>query len=119
MDRSRFANADTQQFLMNRDLQQAAIGQVLWVDEAGFLSVPQTLELEEFAVEHACRLVMMGGAKQHQSVRWGDALRILERSGAIAQVALTKIYRQRIPELREAIGDLSKGVQPHPFVPYS
>jgi AAA domain len=103
---------------MNRDLQQAAIGQVLWVDEAGFLSVPQTLELEEFAVEHACRLVMMGGAKQHQSVRWGDALRILERSGAIAQVALTKIYRQRIPELREAIGDLSKGVQPHPFVPY-
>ena len=26
--------------------------------EAGFLSVPQTLELEEFTVEHACRLVM-------------------------------------------------------------
>ena len=105
-----FANADTlQQFQMNRDLQQAAIGQVLWVDEAGFLSVRQMLELEEFAVEHDCRLVVTGDTKQHHSVQRGDALRILERSGAIAQAALTKIYRQRIPELREAIEDLSKG----------
>jgi hypothetical protein len=105
-----FANADTlQQFLMNRDLQQAAIGQVLWVDEAGFLSVRQMLELEEFAVEHDCRLVITGDTKQHHSVEWGDALRILERSGAIAQAALTRIYRQQIPGLREAIEDLSKG----------
>ena len=105
-----FANADTlQQFLMNRDLQQAAKGQVLWVDEAGFLSVRQMLELEEFAVEHDCRLVLTGDTKQHHSVQWGDALRILERSGAIAQAVLTKIHRQRIPELREAIEDLSKG----------
>ena len=41
----------------------------------------------------------------------GDALRILERSGVIAQAALTKIYRQQIPGLREAIEDLSKGRQ--------
>jgi len=39
----------------------------------------------------------------------GDALRILERSGAIAQAVLTKIYRQRIPGLRAAIEDLNKG----------
>ena len=105
-----FASADTlQQFQMNRDLQQEAIGQVLWVDEAGFLSVRQMLELEEFAVEHDCRLVVTGDTKQHHSVQRGDALRILERSGAIAQAALTKIYRQRIPKLREAIEDLSKG----------
>jgi conjugative relaxase-like TrwC/TraI family protein len=105
-----FANADTlQQFLMNKDLQQAAIGQVLWVDEAGFLSVRQMLELEEFAVEQNCRLVVTGDTKQHHSVQRGDALRILERSGVIAQATLTKIHRQRIPELRAAIEDLSKG----------
>ncbi|HEY1476273.1 MAG TPA: MobF family relaxase [Chthoniobacterales bacterium] len=105
-----FANANTlQQFQLNRDLQQAAIGQVLWVDEAGFLSVRQMLELQEFAVVHDCRLIVTGDTKQHHSVQWGDALRILERSGAIAQAVLTKIYRQRIPELREAIEDLSKG----------
>jgi hypothetical protein len=33
----------------------------------------------------------------------------LERSGVIAQAALTRIYRQQIPRLREAIEDLSKG----------
>jgi hypothetical protein len=39
----------------------------------------------------------------------GDALRILERSGVITQAVLTKIHRQQIPQLREAIEDLSKG----------
>jgi ATP-dependent exoDNAse (exonuclease V) alpha subunit len=84
-------------------------GQVLWVDEAGFLSVRQMVELQEFAVEHNCRLVLTGDTKQHHSVQWGDALRILERSGVIMQAVLTKIHRQRIPELRAAIEDLSKG----------
>jgi hypothetical protein len=67
------------------------------------------LELQGFALEHNCRLVVTGDTKQHHSVQWGDALRILERSGVIAQAVLTKIHRQRIPELREAIEDLSKG----------
>src|SRR6201995_4171824 len=67
------------------------------------------LELQEFAVEHHCRLVHTGDTKQHHSVQWGDALRILERSGVIAQAELTKIHSQRIPELRAAIEDLSKG----------
>jgi ATP-dependent exoDNAse (exonuclease V) alpha subunit len=105
-----FSNVDTlQQFQINRDLQQAAKGQVLWVDEAGFLSVRQMLELEEFAVAHGCRLIVTGDTKQYHGVERGDALRILEKKGALTQAVLTKIYRQRIPELREAIEDLSKG----------
>ena len=79
------------------------------MDEAGFLSVHQMLKLQEFAIEHNCRLVVTGDTKQHHSVQWGDALRILERSGVIAQAELTKIHRQGIPELRAAIEDLSKG----------
>jgi ATP-dependent exoDNAse (exonuclease V) alpha subunit len=105
-----FARANTlQQFAVNPELQQAVKGQVLWVDEAGFLSVRQMLELQEFAVQHNCRLVLTGDTKQHHSVERGDALRILERSGVIAQATLTKIHRQRIPELRAAIEDLSEG----------
>jgi conjugative relaxase-like TrwC/TraI family protein len=105
-----FTTADTlQKFQINRELQEQVKGQVLWVDEAGFLSVRQMLELQEFAIEHDCRLVVTGDTKQHHSVQWGDALRILERSGAIRQAVLSKIHRQRIPELREAIEDLSKG----------
>ena len=105
-----FPATDTlQQFQVNSELQEQVKGQVLWVDEAGFLSVKQMLQLQEFAIEHDCRLIATGDTKQHHSVQWGDALRILERSGAIAQAELTKIYRQRIPELREAIEDLGKG----------
>ena len=105
-----FTNAETlQQFQVNSNLQEQIKGQVVWVDEAGFLSVRQMLELQEFALHHNCRLILTGDTKQHHSVQWGDALRILERSGAIAQAALTKIYRQNVPGLREAIEDLSRG----------
>ena len=105
-----FPAAETlQQFQINSELQELAKGQLLWVDEAGFLSVRQILELQEFALQHDCRLIFTGDTRQHHSVQRGDALRILERSGAIAQAALTRIYRQRIPELREAVEYLSKG----------
>jgi hypothetical protein len=47
-----FARANTlQRFELNVELQQAVKGQVLWVDEAGFLSVRQMLELQESAIE--------------------------------------------------------------------
>jgi ATP-dependent exoDNAse (exonuclease V) alpha subunit len=105
-----FTAANTlQQFQLNSELQERVKGQVLWVDEAGFLSVSQMLGLQEFALQYDCRLIVTGDTKLHHSVQWGDALRILEHSGVIAQAALSKIYRQRIPELREAIEDLSKG----------
>src|ERR1700731_4097988 len=103
-------NAETiQQFQVNSNLQEQITGQVVWVDEAGFLSVRQMLELQEFALHHNCRLILTGDTKQHHSVQWGVALRILARSGAIARAALTKIYRQKVPGLREAIEDLSRG----------
>jgi hypothetical protein len=105
--------------LLRRGVARVSIAEALtWVksdplfvrpDPDGKLLTTRMLELQEFAVEHNCRLVLTGDTKQHHSVQWGDALRILERSGVIAQAVLTKIYRQGIPELREAIGDLSKG----------
>ena len=64
-------------------------------------------ELQVFAVEHNCRLFVTGDTKQHHSVQWGDGFRILERSGVTMQAVLTKIHRQGIPELREAIEALS------------
>src|ERR1700745_1735190 len=67
------------------------------------------LGLKGFAGAHDFRVIVTGDTKQHHSVQWGDALRILERSGVIAQAELTKIHRQRIPELRAAVEDLSKG----------
>jgi hypothetical protein len=41
-----FTNAETlQKFQVNSNLQEQIKGQVVWVDEAGFLSVRQMLEL--------------------------------------------------------------------------
>jgi hypothetical protein len=63
----------------------------------------------QYGSVHGIGFILTGDTKQHHSVQWGDALRILERSGAISQAALTKIYRQKVPGLREAIEDLSRG----------
>jgi hypothetical protein len=65
----------------------------LFANVVSFRSKQKSLEFERY---------LQGGS--------GRAfIRILERSGAIAQAEFTKIHRQRIPELRDAIEDLSKG----------
>lgn len=105
-----FENADTlQMFQWSDKTRERVKGQIIWVDEAGFISIQQMVELQEFALKNGCRLILSGDTKQHHGVERGDALRILEDRGAIDQAALTKIYRQTIPELREAIQDLSQG----------
>ena len=103
-------NAETfQQFQVNSILQEAARGAVLWIDEAGFLSVKQGRWLLDFALANNCRLITPGDTKQHHSVERGDWLRIMERAGAIRYAAITKIFRQQVPALRDAVYELSQG----------
>ena len=90
-------------------LQDVARGRILWIDEAGFLSTRQMRWAVHFATKNDCRLILFGDTRQHHSVDRGDALRVLEDSGSIDQVALTKIFRQQVPALREAVEDLSRG----------
>src|SRR5271166_3744563 len=68
-----------QQFMINPELQDAARGGVLRNDEASFLSAR------------------------------GDWLRVMEQTGAICYAAITKIFRQQIAPLRDAVRDLSQG----------
>ena len=105
-----FAKSDTvQRFMLDEILQDAAKGQVLWVDEAGFLSARDMHWLVEFASKNNCRLILSGDTRQHHGVQRGDALRVMETNGVVAQAALAKIFRQQIPALRAAIQDLSQG----------
>jgi len=105
-----FFGADTFQLLMQSQLlQDVARGQILWIDEAGFLSTRQMRWAVDFATKNDCRLILFGDTRQHHSVGRGDALRVLEDSGSIEQVSLTKIFRQQVPALREAVEDLSRG----------
>ena len=59
--------------------------------------------------------ILSGDTRQHHSVERGDALRVLERVGAVSQVVLTKIFRQLDPAQRAAIYDLSEGETAHGF----
>jgi hypothetical protein len=61
---------------------------LLVVDEASMLSVPQMLWLVNHASENVSRVLLVGDSAQHRSVERGDALRILERSGAVRYVEL-------------------------------
>jgi conjugative relaxase-like TrwC/TraI family protein len=105
-----FASAETlQQLLENEELRLEIKGRILWIDEAGFLSLKQMNALVALALANGCRVILSGDSRQHHGVERGDALRILERSGLIEQAALTKIFRQQIAALRDAVNDLSAG----------
>jgi hypothetical protein len=105
-----FTGADTfQQLMESQILQDVARGRILWIDEAGFLSTNQMRWAVDFACANDCRLILSGDTRQHHSVDRGDALRVLEESGSVSQAALTKIFRQQVPALREAVEDLSRG----------
>jgi ATP-dependent exoDNAse (exonuclease V) alpha subunit len=79
---------------------------VLVIDEASMLSVPQTLWLVKYVRESNSRVLLFGDSAQHRSVERGDALRILEQSGAVRYVELLQTQRQKVPALKAAIEDL-------------
>jgi len=56
---------------------------VLVIDEASMLSVPQMLWLVKHARGNDCRVLLVGDSGQHRSVERGDALRVLEQSGNV------------------------------------
>ena len=82
---------------------------VLVIDEASMLSVPQMLWLVKRARENDSRVLLVGDSAQHRSVERGDALRILEQSGSVRYVELLQTQRQRVPALKAVIEDLKAG----------
>jgi hypothetical protein len=82
---------------------------LLVIDEASMLSVPQMLWLVKYARKSDSRVLLVGDSAQHRSVERGDALRILEQSGAVRYVELLQTQRQKVPILKAAIEDLKQG----------
>src|ERR1700736_6626649 len=82
---------------------------LLVIDEASMLSVPQMLWIVKHARENQCRVLLIGDSAQHRSVERGDALRILEQSGTVRYVELLQTQRQKVPALKAAIEDLKAG----------
>lgn len=105
-----FANAETvEALLQNEKLQQQVRGQVIWIDEAGLLSVRTLARVADLAEKVNCRLILSGDTAQHRAVERGDALRILETHANLQAAELTEIRRQKADAHKAVVADLRIG----------
>jgi conjugative relaxase-like TrwC/TraI family protein len=103
-----FDNANTiQSFLINENTHAKIKNQVVMIDEAGLISVPQMQKVLETATRSNARVILVGDSAQHTSVERGDALRLIE-STDITKVNIYSIRRQ-IGQYRDATQSIAKG----------
>jgi conjugative relaxase-like TrwC/TraI family protein len=105
-----FANAETvEALLQNEKLQAQVRGQVIWIDEAGLLSVRTLARVADLAEKENCRIILSGDTAQHRAVERGDALRILERHANLHAAELQEIWRQKADAHKAVVADLRGG----------
>lgn len=108
--REGFTEADTvSRFLDDEKFRESARGGVIWVDEAGMLSMRQADRLFAAAAELDARIVLQGDKRQHSSVERGAVLRVLEEFAGLPVAELSEVRRQKHAEYREAVAAISKG----------
>jgi hypothetical protein len=108
-----FENADTvERLLIDPKMQEAVNGQVLWVDEAGLLSVRDMKRLFDVAKAQNARVILSGDTNQHNAVLRGDALRLLEKDTGMKTATLKEIRRQTNEQYRAAVKGISEGDAP-------
>lgn len=104
-----FAQAQTVAWLLtNTRTQQGLQDGVLWVDEAGLLSVPELNKVFALADQTHCRLILSGDTGQHGAVARGDAMRLLHDQAGIEAAELTGILRQQ-GAYKEAVTTIERG----------
>jgi ATP-dependent exoDNAse (exonuclease V) alpha subunit len=105
-----FANAETvEALLQNEKLQTQVRGQVIWIDEAGLLSVRTLARVADLAEKQNCRIILSGDTAQHRAVERGDALRILEKHASLPAAELKEIWRQKADSHKAVVADLRGG----------
>ncbi len=111
-----FERAETvARFLVDPELQQAAAGHVVWIDEAGLLGTKALGQVFQFAEKHQFRVILSGDRKQHGSVERGAALRLLEIEAGLVPAEIREIQRQRghykLAVRALAAGDTERGFE--------
>jgi conjugative relaxase-like TrwC/TraI family protein len=105
-----FANAETvEALLQNSKLQAQVRDQVIWIDEAGLMSVRSLARVADLAEKENCRIILSGDTAQHRAVERGDALRILEKHAGLHAAKLTEIRRQKADAHKAVVADLRAG----------
>ena len=104
-----FQGADTlSRFLIDEKMQAAALGGVIWLDEAGLVGSKTMVSLFDLAERLDARVVLAGDKRQMASVERGAALRVLEDIAGLPLAQLTDIRRQS-GRYKEAVRLLSEG----------
>ena len=105
-----FDNAETvKALLQNPKLQTQVHGKVVWIDEAGLLSVRMLARVVDLAEKENCRIILSGDTAQHRAVERGDALRLLEQHAGLQAAELTQIRRQKSEAHKAVVADLRTG----------
>ena len=100
--------ATVERMLCDRQMQSAAAGSVIILDEAGMVSGRQMSELLQLVERSDARVVFCGDTRQIQSVEACDALRVLEKESRLNSAALTEVQRQSDRGYRDAIQELRR-----------
>ncbi len=91
-----FTEAQTVEHLLrNPELQMKLKDQVLLIDEAALLDVRSMNSIFDVVEQQNARLILAGDTAQHNTVRRGEALRILEEHAGLQAVQVEKIQRQQ------------------------
>lgn len=104
-----FATADTvARFLKDEEMQKAAKGGVILLDEASQLGSRDMLKLFGVADAVGARVILVGDRRQHRSVTAGEPLKLLEELAGLPVAEVTEILRQQ-GDYKKAALDLSEG----------
>jgi len=104
-----FATADTvARFLKDKEMQEAARGGVILVDEASLLGTRDMLHMFDVAEGVGARVILVGDRRQHRSVTAGEPLKLLEEKAGLKAASVTEILRQQ-GDYKKAAQALSEG----------
>lgn len=95
--------------LHNKERQKQLKDGILLVDEGSLCSIPTTVQLLELTRSQNARMLMSGDTRQHSSVEYGDAMRILEDKARLTTARITKIMRQKDEDYRKVVEHLAAG----------
>lgn len=108
-----FEEATTVADLTSSELQTHMKGQVLWVDEAGLLSVNQMHEVFKRAEElEVKKIILSGDIQQHGAVERGNGFKTLIDEGNLHPAKVKKVQRQNVETHKpyhDTVVDLSRG----------
>jgi conjugative relaxase-like TrwC/TraI family protein len=103
---------DTQtlaRFLVDKDMQEAARGGRVVIDEISIMGHKQAVELFRVAKDYDLKLICVGDPMQHGAIDRGNFIRLMLEHGRIKPFRLTEIRRQKDAGYRAAAQLLSEG----------